>query len=357
MNEDVFGTPRDTVDAMTLDLTAQALWQRHAQIRPVEGEGGDAPAFHMQRQAAADGFDFGKLGHLATIGGAQPAKSGAVAPGESTRYVPPMIGDGRASASEKTTDFGYRRVAEGEKAGLVRGVFDSVARRYDLMNDLMSGGIHRLWKLEFIDRLNPRRGETVLDVAGGTGDIALGIVARTGGPARGSGKIPDSAPGTVIVCDLTPAMLAIGRDRAIDRGVLHGIEWLCGDAELLPIASASVDAYTIAFGLRNVTRIDAALAEARRVLKPGGRFFCLEFSQIAQPALARLYDFYSFRILPQVGALVAQDRDAYQYLVESIRRFPAQQALVERIEAAGLERPRYRNLSGGIAAIHSAWRL
>ncbi len=256
-----------------------------------------------------------------------------------------MIGDGDASASEKTTDFGYRQVAEGEKSTLVRGVFASVARRYDVMNDLMSGGIHRLWKRELIDRLNPRRGETVLDVAGGTGDIALGIVERTG------------AVSNVVVCDITPAMLEVGRDRAIDRGVLHGIEFLCGDAERLPIASASVDAYIIAFGLRNVTRIDDALAEARRVLKPGGRFFCLEFSQIVLPALARLYDFYSFRILPQIGALVARDREAYQYLVESIRRFPAQQALVERIAAAGLERPRYRNLSGGIAAIHSAWRL
>ncbi len=256
-----------------------------------------------------------------------------------------MIGDGDASASEKTTDFGYRQVAEGEKSTLVRGVFASVARRYDVMNDLMSGGIHRLWKRELIDRLNPRRGETVLDVAGGTGDIALGIVERTG------------AASNVVVCDITPAMLEVGRDRAIDRGVLHGIEFLCGDAERLPIASASVDAYIIAFGLRNVTRIDDALAEARRVLKPGGRFFCLEFSQIVLPALARLYDFYSFRILPQIGALVARDREAYQYLVESIRRFPPQQALVERIAAAGLERPRYRNLSGGIAAIHSAWRL
>ena len=256
-----------------------------------------------------------------------------------------MIEDAGAGASEKTADFGFRKVAEGEKSQLVRGVFDSVARRYDLMNDLMSGGIHRLWKTELIDRLNPRRGETVLDVAGGTGDIALGIVARLGDAAN------------IVVCDITPAMLEIGRDRAIDSGVLRGIEFLCGDGELLPIASASVDAYTIAFGLRNVTRIDAALAEARRVLKPGGRFFCLEFSQIVLPALARLYDFYSFRVLPRIGGLVAGDRDAYQYLVESIRRFPAQQALVERIEAAGLERPRYRNLSGGIAAIHSAWRL
>jgi demethylmenaquinone methyltransferase/2-methoxy-6-polyprenyl-1,4-benzoquinol methylase len=258
---------------------------------------------------------------------------------------PTMIEDEGASASEKTADFGYRKVVEDEKSGLVRGVFDSVARRYDLMNDLMSGGIHRLWKHELIDRLNPRRGETVLDVAGGTGDVALGIAARTGDATR------------VVVCDLTPAMLETGRDRAIDRGVLHGIEWVCGDAERLPIASASVDAYTIAFGLRNVTRLDAALADARRVLKPGGRFFCLEFSQIVLPALARLYDLYSFSVLPRIGGFVTGDRDAYQYLVESIRRFPAQQALVERIEAAGLERPRYRNLSGGIAAIHSAWRL
>src|SRR5260370_2174933 len=213
------------------------------------------------------------------------------------------------------------------------------------MNDSMSGGVHRLWKLDFAARLNPRPGETILDVAGGTGDIAFGIVERGGGS------------GSVIVCDLTETMLTVGRDRAIDRGVLHGIEWLCGGAERRPVASASVDAYTIAFGLRNVTDIDAALAEARRVLKPGGRFFCLEFSQIVLPALARLYDFYSFRIVPRIGALVAKDRDAYQYLVESIRRFPAQDALVERIEAAGLERAKYRNLTGGIAAIHSAWRL
>ncbi len=247
-------------------------------------------------------------------------------------------------ASEKT-DFGYREVAVGEKSQLVRGVFDSVAGRYDLMNDLMSGGIHRLWKREFVDRLNPRPGETVLDVAGGTGDIAFGIHERRGEAT------------SVIVCDITQAMVEVGRDRAIDRGFLRGIEFLCGDAEKLPIANASIDAYSIAFGLRNVTHIDAALAEARRVLKPGGRFFCLEFSHIVLPVLARLYDFYSFQILPRIGALVVGNRDAYQYLVESIRRFPAQAELVDRIEAAGLERARYRNLSGGIAAIHSAWRL
>ncbi len=247
-------------------------------------------------------------------------------------------------ASEKT-DFGYREVAAGEKSQLVRGIFDSVAGRYDVMNDLMSGGIHRLWKREFVDRLNPRPGETVLDVAGGTGDIAFGIHERRGEAT------------SIIVCDITQAMLEVGRDRAIDRGFLRGIEFLCGDAEKLPIANASIDAYSIAFGLRNVTHIDAALAEARRVLKPGGRFFCLEFSHIVLPVLARLYDLYSFQILPRIGALVVGNRDAYQYLVESIRRFPAQAELIDRIEAAGLERARYRNLSGGIAAIHSAWRL
>jgi demethylmenaquinone methyltransferase/2-methoxy-6-polyprenyl-1,4-benzoquinol methylase len=256
-----------------------------------------------------------------------------------------MIPRDTSRAKAGTTDFGYRQVAAAEKSGLVRAIFDNVAGRYDLMNDLMSGGVHRLWKLDFVDRVNARPGETILDVAGGTGDIAFGILDRRG------------AAGSVIVCDITESMLTVGRDRAIDRGVLDGIEWLCGDAERLPVASASIDAYTIAFGLRNVTDIDAALAEARRVLKPGGRFFCLEFSQIVLPALARLYDFYSFRIVPEIGALVARDRDAYQYLVESIRRFPAQDALVKRIETAGLERAKYRNLTGGIAAIHSAWRL
>lgn len=250
-----------------------------------------------------------------------------------------------SAASGGETDFGFRRVGEEEKAGLVRGVFDRVARRYDLMNDLMSAGIHRLWKAELIDRLGPRRGETHLDVAGGTGDIALAILGR-----RGEG-------GPVIVCDVNEAMLRVGRDRAIDRGCVAGIEWLCGDAEQLPVATGSIDAYTIAFGLRNVTRLDAALAEARRVLKPGGRFFCLEFSRMAAPGLARLYDLYSFAVVPQLGALVAGDRDAYRYLVESIRRFPAQEELLDRIAAAGFERGRYRNLTGGIAALHSAWRL
>ncbi len=240
------------------------------------------------------------------------------------------------------TDFGFRTVAAAEKAGLVRGVFTRVAPRYDLMNDLMSLGVHRLWKRAFVDRLAPRPGMRLLDVAGGTGDIAFAAAARGAG---------------VMVCDLTESMVRVGRQRAAGRPGSERIDWLVGDAECLPVASASLDAYTIAFGLRNVTRIDAALAEARRVLRPGGRFLCLEFSRVAVPGLASLYDAYSFRLLPRLGEVVAGDRGAYEYLVESIRRFPDQQALAGRIAAAGLEQVQVRDLSGGIAAIHSAWRI
>ena len=241
------------------------------------------------------------------------------------------------------TDFGFERVPLEEKPRLVRRVFDSVASRYDLMNDLMSGGIHRLWKSQMIRRLNPRPGQVLLDVAGGTGDIAERFVATAGTSA--------------IVCDVNHAMVETGRDRAIDRGRLHEIAWLCGDAEALPIASRSVDAVTIAFGLRNVTRMVAALAEMRRVLRPGGRFLCLEFSPVSTPGLTRLYDLYSFNVLPRIGAVVTGDREAYQYLVESIRRFPDQPELARRMEAAGFEQVRVRSLSGGIAALHSGWRL
>lgn len=265
-----------------------------------------------------------------------------------------MTGEERTEAAaqraEGTTWFGFRPVAEAEKAALVRDVFASVAPRYDLMNDLMSGGIHRLWKAAMVERLAPRAGQVCLDVAGGTGDVAIRIRERLDREAGGDRT-------RVIVCDLTPAMLAIGRDRAIDRGILRGIDWIAGNAETLPVATRSVDAYTIAFGLRNVARLDSALAEARRVLRPGGRFLCLEFSRVAVPVLDRLYDLYSFRVLPALGAAVTGDRVAYRYLIESIRRFPDQRQLAARIAAAGFDRVRYRNLSGGIAALHSAWRL
>jgi demethylmenaquinone methyltransferase/2-methoxy-6-polyprenyl-1,4-benzoquinol methylase len=241
--------------------------------------------------------------------------------------------------------FGYQSVPAGHKKPLVRGVFDSVAGRYDLMNDLMSGGIHRLWKREMVDLLAPRAGQHVLDVAGGTGDIAFRLRDRAGQGLR------------VTICDINQAMLGVGRDRAIDRGILEGIDWLCGDAEALPVASGSVDGYTIAFGLRNVTEIDAALAEARRVLRPGGRFLCLEFSPLSVPVLSRLYDLYSFEILPRLGQLVAGDADSYRYLAESIRRFPPQQDLAQRMVAAGFERVSWRNMSAGVVALHSGWRL
>jgi demethylmenaquinone methyltransferase/2-methoxy-6-polyprenyl-1,4-benzoquinol methylase len=240
--------------------------------------------------------------------------------------------------------FGFRRVAAADKGSLVRRVFDSVAERYDLMNDLMSGGVHRLWKAALIDWLAPRGALSLIDVAGGTGDVALRVVQR-------------APQARVVIADMNQRMLEVGRDRAIDRGILSGIDYVTCDAEALALPARTFDAYTIAFGLRNVTHIDAALAEARRVLKPGGRFFCLEFSRVVVPGLAQLYDAYSFRVLPALGARVANDREAYQYLVESIRRFPPQDALAGMMRAAGFEQVRYRNLSGGIAAIHSGWRI
>ena len=240
------------------------------------------------------------------------------------------------------TDFGYRRVAEDEKSSLVRDVFDSVAPRYDLMNDLMSLGVHRLWKRVMTDWLAPRPGMRLLDVGGGTGDIAFRFLKRGGGP--------------VTVVDINEEMLKQGRDRAVDKGILEAIEWTPGDAENLPVADASQDAYTTAFCLRNVTHIDRALSEARRVLKPGGHFLCLEFSRVAVPGLDKLYHAYSFKVLPALGERVAGDREAYQYLAESIRRFPDQNAFAGMIAKAGLDQVKVRNLSGGIAAIHSAWR-
>jgi demethylmenaquinone methyltransferase/2-methoxy-6-polyprenyl-1,4-benzoquinol methylase len=240
--------------------------------------------------------------------------------------------------------FGFRRVDAAEKTELVRAVFSSVAGRYDLMNDLMSGGIHRLWKAAMIDWLNPRAGQQMLDVAGGTGDIAFRILERA----------PEAR---ITVCDLTPEMLSVGRDRAIDRGILHGIEWIAGNAETLPVGEMRFDAYTIAFGLRNVGDQMQALRESYRALRPGGRFLCLEFSHVAIPALARLYDLYSFKVLPWLGQQVAKDRDSYQYLVESIRRFPTQERLAGMIAEAGFRQVGYRNLSAGIAALHSGWRI
>jgi len=249
----------------------------------------------------------------------------------------------KRSAPDATTHFGFRDVAERDKEYLVRDVFNSVASKYDVMNDLMSVGVHRLWKNTLLDMLRPRAGMTLLDVGGGTGDIALRFLDRGGDSVR--------------VVDINNEMLRHGRRRAIDRGHLKNLDWINGDAEALPLTSGSVDAYTTAFCIRNVTRIERALSEAARVLKPGGRFLCLEFSTVTLPALEKIYDLYSFSVLPWLGQIVADDRDSYQYLAESIRRFPDQEKFAAMIADAGLAQVTCRNLSGGIAAIHSAWRI
>ena len=241
--------------------------------------------------------------------------------------------------------FGTTRVTPEEKTARVGKVFDSVASRYDLMNDLMSGGLHRLWKDTFVRRMNPKAGAVILDVAGGTGDIALRCAKRTNSHAQ------------IIVCDINPSMLRVGRDRAIDRGLLDGITWTTGNAESLPIASRSVDIVSIAFGLRNVTRIDAALAEFARVLKPGGRFFCLEFSPGVLPRLKSVYDLYCATVLPLLGKIVAQDAESYRYLAESIQKFPSQSAFAKRMESAGFDLVSWKNLTGGVAVIHEGWRV
>ena len=264
-----------------------------------------------------------------------------------TSHQPEAISDiGEASS------FGFRDVPTENKQGLVRGVFDSVADRYDLMNDLMSGGVHRLWKSGMVDWLNPLPGQTFLDVAGGTGDIAFRIADRV---TAKSG----SAQSKITICDINESMLLVGQGRSarLKPDTRNCLSWLCGNAEKLPLESQSVDAYTIAFGIRNVTHIDVALNEAYRVLKPGGRFLCLEFSTVQVAGLDTLYDRFSFDVVPQIGKWVTGDQDSYQYLVESIRRFPNQADFKNMIEAAGFSQVKIRNLSGGIAAMHSGWRL
>jgi demethylmenaquinone methyltransferase/2-methoxy-6-polyprenyl-1,4-benzoquinol methylase len=254
-----------------------------------------------------------------------------------------MISDTPSPSSGETVDFGFRQVAAAEKKPMVRAVFDSVARRYDLMNDLMSLGIHRAWKRVFLTALDPRPARTLLDLAGGTGDISFGWLDRGGGPA--------------ILSDINAAMLSVGRDRAVGRGHVGALAFVVADAERLPIPDRSVDVVSIAFGLRNCTDKPAVLAQARRVLRPGGRFFCLEFSRPRVAAMVPLYDAWSFQVLPRLGRMVADDEESYRYLAESIRMFPDQDTLAGMMRDAGLSRVAVTNLSGGIAAIHSGWRL
>ena len=251
--------------------------------------------------------------------------------------------------SETSATFGYRDVDAAEKAGLVRGVFDKVASKYDVMNDVMSGGVHRLWKDMTAARLNPQPGETIVDCAGGTGDIARRLVKL----ARGAKARRGGADARVIVVDYNAEMIGAGRK----RGLEPEIEWAVGDAQRLPLPDASADAYVIAFGIRNVTRIEDALADARRVLKPGGRFLCLEFSKPTAAAMRAAYDAYSFHVIPAAGGLVAGDKASYQYLVESIRRFPDQERFKAMITAAGFKTAGYTNFTGGVAALHHGWAL
>ncbi len=258
-----------------------------------------------------------------------------------------------ADDGTKRAQFGFREVTAAEKTRRVHDVFASVASRYDLMNDLMSVGVHRLWKSALITRANPQPGEILVDIAGGTGDIAGAFLKRADRRPHTDGRRRARA----ILCDINPEMLKAGlaRDDAGRFGAR--IARVCGDAERLPLADRVADAVTIAFGIRNVADIAAALADALRILKPGGRFLCLEFSHPVTEGLQRLYDAYSFNVIPWLGEVVADDRASYQYLVESIRRFPAQDAFAGMIEVAGFSRVKYENLTAGVVAIHSGWRI
>ena len=242
--------------------------------------------------------------------------------------------------TDDTTDFGYERVKTAEKAGRVREVFDSVATQYDLMNDLMSGGLHRLWKRFTIELSAVRSGQTVLDIAGGTGDLAAKFSKLVG------------ADGKVILADINAAMLSVGRDRLIDKGALSNIDVVQADAQFLPFDDNSIDCITIAFGLRNVTDKAKALKSMHRVLKPGGRVLVLEFSKPTSPLLSKVYDAYSFSALPAMGKLITDDADSYRYLAESIRKHPDQESLLEMVEDAGFVDCRYHNMTGGIVAVH-----
>ncbi|MCO4843499.1 MAG: bifunctional demethylmenaquinone methyltransferase/2-methoxy-6-polyprenyl-1,4-benzoquinol methylase UbiE [Yoonia sp.] len=246
--------------------------------------------------------------------------------------------------SDNTTHFGFETVREDEKAGRVQGVFTSVASKYDIMNDVMSVGIHRIWKEAMMDWLAPRAGQKLLDVAGGTGDISFKFLGRAGS-------------GHATVCDITESMLVEGRKRAEAESMSASLDWVVGDAMALPFEDNTFDVYTISFGIRNVTRPQEALNEAYRVLRPGGRLMVLEFSQLPNPMMQAAYDAYSFNVIPQMGKLITGDRDSYQYLVESIRNFPDQETFLGMVKNAGFENAKYRNLSLGISALHSGWKL
>ncbi|KAJ7514229.1 hypothetical protein O6H91_23G034200 [Diphasiastrum complanatum] len=270
---------------------------------------------------------------------------------------------GQRLSQSGVTSFGFKEVPEEEKTRMVGDVFKSVASKYDLMNDIMSGGLHRLWKDRLVSKLRPFPGMQHLDVAGGTGDVAFRIVdaiyTREQRSFRGMLANTEAKDETrVYVCDINPAMLEVGQKRALDRGLAEcpALVWMQGDAEALSFEDGSVDGYTIAFGIRNVTHIEKALKEAHRVLKRGGRFLCLELSHVQFPIFKDMYDLYSFSVIPSIGELVAGDRHSYQYLVESIRRFPSQEKFAKMIADAGFVDVEYENFVGGVVAIHSGFK-
>ena len=325
VDQPIFGAATDRCDARALQTLAEIGRDRPAQIGAAHLHAGQPFALYERRDAAHRGFDLGKFGHVSDIV--------AFAPLPSCGYA--------AAMQDETVSYGFQDVSPEEKTRRVGSVFERVARRYDLMNDLMSGGMHRLWKDRFVRQVRPRAGERILDMAGGTGDIAFRL-ARAGA--------------NVMVSDINPHMLAEGEKRA-PATLADRLQWQVENAETLSFGDAAFDGYTIAFGIRNVTDIPAALAEARRVLKYGGRFFCLEFSRMEWPVAAQVYDLYSLNLVPKIGKVVASDEEAYRYLVESIRRFPPMPEFARMIETAGFSRVGYTPILGGAVAIHHGWKL
>src|SRR6516165_8031769 len=353
LGQEVLCPPFEPLHPLPLQALHEIAGQRPAQIAALRLDPSEARALHDWREPAANGLDFGQLGHSAGT----PATD--IASSTSRRYGPRPQRKLAMQRGRATADFGFRQVAVGDKQGLVDDVFRSVANRYDLMNDLMSGGLHRAWKDALVTAVNPPRARpaaaheakasarpfALLDLAGGTGDIAFRVVEAGGSGTRAA------------VVDINTDMLAVGRARAAERGLDDAIAFVEGNAEALPFPDRGYDAVTIAFGIRNVPRIAAALGEAYRVLRIGGRFLCLEFSTVDVPGLAALYDLYSFNLIPALGRAVTDDAEAYRYLVESIRRFPRPDAFADMMRAAGFARVSFQRMSAGIVALHSGWRL
>jgi demethylmenaquinone methyltransferase / 2-methoxy-6-polyprenyl-1,4-benzoquinol methylase len=324
VDQAIFGPAGERSDFRAGQSLHQPGREGAAQVRAVHGDPDYALPFQVARQTAHGGFDFGKFWHNLLLS--------AFAQGRNSP---------KAQAMNETVSFGYEEVAPEEKAARVGAVFSSVAKKYDLMNDAMSGGMHRLWKDRFVRRVKPQPGEAILDMAGGTGDIAFRLAA---------------AGADVTVSDINQDMLDVGIERAMERG-LDSLVWSRQNAEELTFPDRFFDAYTIAFGIRNVTRIDAALAEAHRVLRYGGRFFCLEFSTTEWPGFKQAYDLYSHKLVPQLGKAIAGDAESYRYLIESIRRFPPMREFEGMIRKAGFVQTRVEPLLGGLVAIHSGWKV